>query len=167
MQTKGDNEVKVSLPETLVNAVNVGDVVNVIVALASPDPIAGHITQVAPLAAESNAYPVTIVLEKDAPNIRPGMSAQAIFRFRNSDESIDAFSIPMSAIKPDAGSEGGEVFVFKDGRLSARRVSVTNLRDNVLHVTGDINSGDIIATAGVSLLYEGMPARLLDPSMLQ
>lgn len=166
LQTEGENEVKVSLPETLIGAVSLGETVSVMIPLASAAPLPGRITEIAPLAEGVNAYPVAIRLDEEPPGLRPGMSAQAIFEFRTG-EADGAFTVPISAVKPSVEHEGGQVFVYKDGHVSPRDVVVVNVRDNALQIKGDIEAGEIIATAGVSLLYDGMPARLLDPKALR
>ena len=166
LQTEGEFEVKISLPETLVTAVSLGDRVGVAVNLLGPDPIPGRITEIAPLAEDVNAYPVTVLLEDTPENLRVSMSAQVILEFA-SEASSDAFTVPIAALSPLAGEEGGLVYVFNDGTLSARKVRVVGLRDNSLQVIGDVADGDVIATAGVSLLHDGMQARLLDPAVLR
>ncbi len=166
LQTEGQNEVRLSLPETLITRVAVGDAVKVAIPLAQPGPIDGVVAEVAPLAEGANAYPVTVRLEGSPQTLRPGMSAQVMFEFETS-EADDAFAVPIAALKPETGDQGGTVFVFENGRLSARKVDVVNVRDNMLHIVGPIREGEVIATAGVSLLYDGMPARLLDPAALR
>lgn len=166
IQTQGEHEIRVSLPETLITAVSLGDAVKISVPLVRPEPFDGVVSEIAPLAEGANAYPVTVRLAETPPGMRPGMSAEAVFEFATPDAS-GAFSIPISALKPDVGAEGGTVFVFENGKLAARKVRVVNIRDNTLQVLGEIETGDVIATAGVSLLFDGMAARLLDPTALQ
>jgi RND family efflux transporter MFP subunit len=166
VQSEGDAEVRVSLPETLIGAVTVGDAVAVVVDLVSPEPLAGRITEIAPLAEGVNAYPVVIRLDDPPGALRPGMSAEAIFEFR-SPQTAGAFSLPITALRPEVGQDAAKVFVFRDGVLEARRIRVVNLRDNAVQITGDIADGDIVATAGVSLLHDGMRVRLLDPELIR
>ncbi len=166
LQTEGENEVKVSLPETLINIFSVGDDVQVIVSLPAETKIAGRITEISPLTESVNAYPVIVGLLTSPPGIRPGMSAQVLFEFKPAD-TADAFTIPISAMKPKVDEQGGSVFVFDKGTLQARNVTVVNIRDNSLQIAGDIQPGEVIATAGVSLLRDGLQVRLFDPKSLQ
>lgn len=166
VQTDGESKVEVALPETLIGEVALGDSVMIMAPLASAEPLPGRITEIAPLAEGVNAYPVTIRLDKEPASLRPGMSAQAIFEFKT-DDTDGAFTVPIAAVKSVVNQEAGQVFVFKDGRLSVREVLVVNIRDNALQIKGAIKSGEVIATAGVSLLYDGMPARLLDIEALR
>lgn len=166
LQTEADTEVRVSLPETLVSAVSVGDTVKVEIGLVSQEPVDGRVIEIAPLSEGANAYPLAIRLQDPPPGLKPGMSAEAIFEFRTPGGD-DAFTIPIAAMKPGVGTEGGEVFVFEDGRLSVRKVRVVNIRDNSLQIVGEVRPGDVVATAGVSQLHDGMQVRLLDPADLR
>lgn len=166
LQTENDIDVKVSLPETLIGYVKLGDPVAVAVSVVSDEQLLGRIAEIAPLAEEVNAYPVSIQLENPPPTLRPGMSAEAIFEFTLASVA-DAFTIPITALRPEVGEEGGTLFVFEAGQISTRRVRVVNVRDNALQVVGDVEAGDVIATAGVSLLYDGMQVRLFDPGALR
>ena len=97
------------------------------------------------------------------------MSAEIIFRFASA-ETGAAFVVPMTAVLPNP-VEGGmaRVFVFDPGTglLEARDVQVTNVKDNRLQIIGDIAEGEVIATAGISFLHDGMEVELFDPALLQ
>lgn len=166
LQTEGEYEVRVSLPETLINVVSLGDATGVLIPLARETMFPGVVSEISPLSEGVNAYPVTIKLLETVDQLRPGMSAEALFEFPTPGGS-EGFTVPIAALKPLVGEEGGELFVFNEGKLAVRKVRVVNVRDNALQIVGDIAAGDVIATAGVSLLYDGMPARLLDPASLR
>lgn len=166
LQTEGEYEVKVSLPETLINVVGLGDETGVMIPLARATAFPGVVSEITPLSEGVNAYPVTIKLLEASGPLRPGMSAEVLFEFPTPGGS-KGFTVPIAALKPTVGEEGGELFVFKDGKLTARKVRVVNVRDNALQIVGDIAAGEVVATAGVSLLYDGMPARLFDPASLR
>ena len=44
---------------------------------------------------------------------------------------------------------------------------VTNVENNSLEVVGDLNEGEVIATAGVSFLHDGMAVTLFDSDLLK
>lgn len=166
IQSEGDAEVRVSLPETLISAVSVGDRADVLVDLVSLNPLPARVTEIAPIAEGVNAYPVTVRLDKAPDGLRSGMSAEVVFAF-NSTQAQGVFQIPIPAYLALVDQEGGQVFVFVDGKLEARQVNVVEVSGNALQVTGPLKTGEIIATAGISLLYDGMPAKLLDPAKLR
>ena len=166
IQSAGDAEVRVSLPETLISAVSVGDKADVLVDLVSPNALPGRVTEIAPVAEGVNAYPVTVRLDMAPDALRPGMSAEVVFAFTPA-QVQGVFQIPIPAYRAHVDREGGQVFVFESGKLTARQVDVVEVSGNALQVTGALQPGEIIATAGISLLYDGMPARLLDPAKLR
>ena len=61
------------------------------------------------------------------------------------------------------------VFVYDpaSGTLSERRVTVANVLNNSMEIVGDLSEGEIIATAGVSFLHDGMTVTLFDPATLR
>jgi len=166
LQTEGAYDVRVSLPETLIVQAKVGDSVKVFASLDREQALAGVISEAAPLAEGANAYRVTINLKNPPAALRPGMSAEVAFEFPTP-EGGDAYAVPLGSVKTDIGGEGGTVFVWRDGVLTERKVQVVNIRDNRLQIVGDVAPGDVIAIAGVSLLYDGMAAKLLDPAALR
>lgn len=104
LQTEDENEINVSLPETLVNVVSVGDAVRVIVSLPAETEIDGKVAEIAPLAEDVNAYPVTIALLSSPAGLRPGMSAQVFFEFR---QHPDVAARPRSQ-RDHSGGAGAE-----------------------------------------------------------
>jgi RND family efflux transporter MFP subunit len=166
IQSAGDAEVRVSLPETLINAVSVGDKAEVLVDLVTTKPLPGRVTEIAPIAEGVNAYPVTVRLDEAPDALRPGMSAEVVFAFLP-EQVQGVFQIPIPAYRAHTDREGGQVYVFESGKLAARQVTVVEVSGNALQITGAVKPGEIIATAGISLLYDGMPARLLDPAKLR
>lgn len=170
LHTEGNYEIDVSLPETLVNEVKVGDKVDVQLSIGERARLEGYIKDISSQAAQGNAYPLTIGLvqsEAAALNkLRPGMTVEVTFKF---DEAYNgsAFFVPTSAIVPTEKEGEVSLFVFKTeaGVVEKRRAQVVNIRDNNVLITGDIKPGDIIAVAGVSFLVDQMKVKLLqEPS---
>ena len=51
--------------------------------------------------------------------------------------------------------------------VGQRKVTITNVEGNSLEIIGDLKAGEIIATAGVSFLHDGMRVDLFDPATLR
>lgn len=164
LQTQGENEVEVSVPETLIGFVKVGDSVTVKLSPLNGTSTKGLVTEVSPQAGDANAFPVTVRLEKSPPELRPGMSAQVIITFKG-EGTGKAYSIPVGALKPDVTENQGTVFVYdpKTETIRQAAVKVVGIKGNMPEIVGDIEPGDIIAVAGVGQMYDGMKVRLLDP----
>jgi len=164
LQTQGENEVEVSVPETLIGFVKVADAVVVKLSPLNGTSIKGLVTEVSPQAGDANAFPVTVRLEKSPPELRPGMSAQVIIAFKG-EATGKAYSIPVGALKPDVEENQGTVFVYDSKTETVRQaaVKVVGIKGNNPEIVGDIKPGDIIAVAGVGQMYDGMKVRLLKP----
>ncbi len=164
LQTQGENEVEVSVPETLIGNVKVGDEVVVNLSPLNGTSTKAIVTEVSPQAGDANAFPVTVRLEASPPELRPGMSAQVIIAFKG-EGTGKAYSIPVGALKPDIAENHGTVFVYDPKTETVRQtaVKVVGIRGNTPEIVGDIKPGDIIAVAGVGQMYDGMKVRLLEP----
>jgi RND family efflux transporter MFP subunit len=167
LQTQGENEVEVSVPETLIGFVNVGLAVEVKISPLNGATIKGLVTEVAPEAGDANAFPVTVRLETSPPDLRPGMSAEIIIAFKG-EATGKAFSVPVGALKPDINANQATVFVYDPATKTVRQkaVQVVGIEGNNPEIIGEIKPGDIIATAGVGQMYDGMKVRLLAPGKL-
>lgn len=162
LHTEDNYEVDVSLPETLVNEVKIGNEVDVKLSIGLGTPIKGYVKEISSQAGQANAFPVTIGLSEAPDKLRPGMSAEVTFKFEE-DLGVPTFAVPTSAVLPSGEPEKAFVFIFNKEKNFVERkvVTVVNIRDNDLLITGQVKSGDVIATAGVSFLYDKRPVRLL------
>lgn len=165
LQTEGENEVEVSVPETLIGFVKVGDEVGVKLTPLNGTPVKGLVTEVSPQAGSANAFPVTVRLEKSPPGLRPGMSAEITISYKG-EATGKAYSVPVGALKPNIDKQQGTVFIYDSEKETVRQVpvKVVGVSGNNPQIVGEIKPGDIIATAGVGQMYDGMKVRLLDSS---
>ena len=168
VQSAGEDKIEASLPETLINTVSLGSAVDVGFPPLGNMTVKGIVDEIAPLAGDANAYPIEVRLEQAPPGLRSGMSAELLFRFET-ESTGKAFLIPMTALKPRVGSEQASIFVYSaaTGKLAEREVLVTNVENNSLEIVGELTAGEIIATAGVSFLHDGMSVTLFNPELLK
>lgn len=166
IQTATGGKIEAALPETLVNRVSLGARVTVSFPPLGGAAVTGKIDEVAPLTGDANAYPIKVSLDKVPPGMRPGMSAELIFRFATQ-ATGKAFLVPFGAVRPSVrGSHEATVFIYdpKTGKLSEHPVNIANVEGNKLQIVGKLDAGSIIAIAGVSFLHDGMVVKLLDQS---
>lgn len=169
LHSEGDQEVVASVPETLIESLSVGDPVDVRFTSTGETPgvsdksTQGTIAEIGSQATAANAFQVVAKLDTQVPGIRPGMSAEITFRFETQ-ATGRAFLLPTAAVLPDATARKGFVYTFDAGSgiVQKRKVSILNIRDNLLEVDGDLKAGDVIAVAGLSFLSDGMAVRLLN-----
>ncbi|MEM7059185.1 MAG: efflux RND transporter periplasmic adaptor subunit [Pseudomonadota bacterium] len=169
MQTDGEDKIEAALPETMINAVSLGATVEVSFPPLGGVTVTGKVDEIAPLTGDANAYPIEVSVENAPPGLRSGMSAELTFRFAT-ETTGKAFLVPLAAVKPSLGDEGdATIFVFnpENKTLDERIVTITNVEDNALEIVGKLEEGEIIATAGVSFLHNGMRVALFDPERLR
>ena len=167
LHSEGDFEVTASVPDTIIGQIAVGDPVGVRFTSIGDQALReklskGTITEIGSQATAANAFQVIARLDADTPGVHPGMSAEVTFRFETA-ATGKAFLLPKAAVQPGGEERKGFVFVFDKAAKAVRKraIRIVNIRDNDLEVEGEIKAGDIIATAGVSFLSDGMAVRLL------
>ncbi len=168
IQSEGEDKIEASLPETLINTVSLGSIVEVSFPPLGGAAVQGVVDEIAPLTGAANAYPIEVRLDQAPPGLRSGMSAELLFRFETQTTG-KAFLVPMTALKPKAGTGEASVFVFDPSSetLTERTVTVANVENNSLEIIGALKAGEIIATAGVSFLHDGMKVTLFNAKSLQ
>ena len=161
LHTEGNYEIDVSLPETLVNDVAIGDKVDVKLSLGSSKSTEGYVKEISSQAGQGNAFPVTIGLNDEMNGLRPGMSAEVTFRIQQN-VGEETYAVPVGAVLTSGEAKKGYVFAFnkRNSTVDRRNISVVNVRDNDLIITGEVKAGDIIATAGVTFLHDKMKVRI-------
>jgi RND family efflux transporter MFP subunit len=156
------SEVTVTIPEALIGAVREGDAVRV-----SLDALAGRefgatVTEVGVTAARTGAaFPVTARLNDETDDVRPGMAAEVEFRFAAT--GPERIYVPASSVLEDR--EGRYAFVVERtdpgfGVTRRRAVEVGDITANGLVIRAGLEDGDLLVTAGVTKIQDGMRVRL-------
>ena len=158
ISAEGRLRVRVSVPETLIGELAVGDRVTVRAGADHP----GRIAEIGTRAGATSTFPVTAVLDAPVDDLFPGTTVDVELRFETA-ASGTAFRVPLTAVLALEDPGRGAVFVYDpaSGTVGRRVVELVNVHGNDLQVTGDLAAGDVIATAGVPFLHDGMPVRLL------
>jgi RND family efflux transporter MFP subunit len=165
MTSGGRPEVEIPLPGSLIAQVGEGDRV-VVTAGARPDEaLEGVVTEVGVAAFGTTTFPVTVQLTSGGDWLRPGMAAEVTFRFAT-DAVESRILIPAVAVGEDRA--GRFVFVaeeVEDGIAVVHRTPVTIgflTSDEQIEIIDGVREGDLIVTAGVRRLEEGLRVRLMD-----
>lgn len=172
-------EVKIRVPETLIRYLDFGQAVKVTFPTMPDTAASGTISAIAAEAEEGNSFPVTIDLINQDSDLRPGMSASVLFNFDKYLEGKTAYMIPISAVAVDTAllnrdeypheetPRGKEAPVFildkKEGIIHERKVIIGDVRGNELEVFEGLSEGELVVSAGVSFLRDGMKARIWVP----
>jgi len=162
--TSGDYpEVQVAVPEALIAQVSEGDAVTATFDALPERSFPATVTEVGIMTAPSaTAFPVTVRLVQTDPDIRPGMAAEVAFSF-GSPAGVERFLVPPTAVGED--DSGRYAFVVDDvaGDLGVvRRVTVLTGEQtgDGLEILEGIEDGDLLVTAGVHKLTDGLQVRV-------
>ncbi len=108
-------------------------------------------------------YPVIATILKPSAKIRAGMAAELAFELAG-DKVAGSFSVPPSAVGEDR--QGRYVWVAqKSGEglavVKRRAVKVGELSSGGLELSSGLKAGDLLITAGVSKIRDGLKVKLM------
>ena len=160
-------EMIVGIPESLISIVP--RVKGVVIAFdAFPDlEVPARIKEIGTEASETTrTYPVTLIMEQpEGAKILPGMAGKAYSKSpADAVESGAGLAIPVSAVLTDVADQKTYVWVIDESTLTVQKRAVTPgpLTDFGIKITGGLQPGEWIATAGVHYLKDGQKVRILE-----
>ncbi len=160
-----DLEVIVGMPESFISRIAVNEKVDIVFPSLYEKTFHGIITEVSYVAGyQSSTYPVTVKISDSDENMRPGMTADVTFSF--SIEGLkNALFVPIVAVASE--DDGNYVFVLE--KLSGdtavvrkQKIEVGKITDNGFEVLNGLIEGQMVVTAGISKLSDGLKVKLLD-----
>ena len=163
------NETEAYLPETHIGFVSSGMPVQVTVDAFPGQTFNAAVTEIGVATGDAGTtFPVTAILTGECPSMRTGMAADLHFTFSMPDQE-GRIEVPTVAVGEDR--EGNFVFVLEqgDGTWTARRraVVVGGITDRAALIIADgLSEGELIATAGVRRIQDGLEVRLLENGKL-
>ena len=156
-------EVHVAVPEMVISKVKKGSKVTVGFDALPDKKFAAVITEVGVSSVGAGTtFPVTARLIKTDKAIRAGMAAEVTFEFGKKDKSRRII-IPSVAVGEDR--KGRFVFVVEQagegvGAVKRLVVEVGELTGDGLEITKGLKDGDVVVTAGLRFLEDGLKVRL-------
>ena len=164
MLTSGSRlKVKVAVPGVLIGQIREGNPVNVSFDALPARAFTAKITEVGVAATEvGSTFPVMVLLDEEDEAILSGMSAEVAFRFESEDDR-ERFVVPTFAVSEDRG--GRFVFVVEPtengrGIVLRRAVQVGELTAGGIEIFDGLEDGDLLVTAGISRIQDGLQVRL-------
>ncbi len=157
-------EVKVAVPEILISLIREGEKVTVTFDAVPGKDFRAVVTEVGvATTGQSTTYPVTVRLDFNDPDVRPGMAAEVVFRFTSPDKR-ERFLVPPVAVGEDR--QGRFVYIVEtdqEGLTTTKRrpVKIGELTEEGLEVFEGLSDGDLVVVAGVSRIVDGQEVKLL------
>ena len=159
-------EVEVGVPEVFINKIERGQKVNITLPVSPDQTFEGLVEQVAYASGNSPTYPVIVEIDKSVEEIRPGMAANVTFLFPKRDAATQAdIIVPVDAVGKD--SQGNFVYLLQpkgDDLYAAEKkiITIGNLLPGGFELVNGLKEGDLVATAGLNSLMNGMEVKLLN-----
>lgn len=154
-------EVNVGVPEKQITKIKVGQSVDVSVGGFK---LKGRITGVSYSTGISSTYPVIISLGRNQ-NIRPGMPCRVAFKFNNRKGKSQLIA-PIKSISENAdGSFAYALIKSKSGdyyTTEKRNLKLGVINDEGFVVISGLKEGDLVATAGLRSIIDGIKVKLLN-----
>ena len=156
-------EVSVSVPASIIRSIKKGAE-----ALARFDSLEGRslkgtVTEVGvSSAAGATTFPVTVRLTEGQDQVRAGMTADVTFVLAAA-KNGPKYALPTSAVGEDR--DGRFVFKVEPGEaglgvVHRSPVEVGELLSNGIEINSGVKPGDLVVTAGVSRIYDGLQVRV-------
>lgn len=164
LNSEGKPEIEVGVPESIIGKLQLGETVNIKFSSLSKNTYFGKIEKIAFASGQSAIYPVIVSISKPQSEIRPGMSAEVRFNTEKNNEQSMKLVVPVSAVGKD--TEGNFVFVLHKNndstyRTEKRKISIGKLLPKGFKVIDGLKENERVATAGLTVLRDGMTVRLL------
>jgi RND family efflux transporter MFP subunit len=159
-------EVSVAVPETLVFHVSAGQKATVLFPTLNSRKVSGVIREVGTRSQAANAYPVTVRLGEQFPELRSGMSVEVAFEYASTslDGSVikTGIKIPVTAIRSGVDNTH-HVFIYdkQTSTVTKSLVEGLTLQGNNVILKAGLKAGDIIVTAGVEFLNDQQKVKLM------
>jgi len=111
----------------------------------------------------TRTYPLTIVMgQPEGAAILPGMAGQVSIQARLPENADSGVHVPPSALFAGNDTVHSYVWIIENNVVIRREVQIGSLTTTGILVTGGLNPGERIVTAGVSALTDGQKVTVMD-----
>lgn len=158
-------EVSVSIPETFVQNLAIGEMHKVNFPAYPEIVIPAELTELSFQADGAGGFPAILQLEKTPEKLKAGMTAEVTLILNkngSSEENKKIFEVPMTAIVQGEGFKFS-VFLFNEQKNIADKtpIQISSFSKNTALVTSGLNQGDILISHGASFLHDGQAVMLI------
>ena len=155
----GEREIAISLPETDIGKIKIGQAATVTLWAKEDGKIKGTVREISPAADPlTRTYPVRIRLNGADARLPLGMTATVSFA---TDAGKNVLVVPLTAIFQQ-GDKAAVWIVGSDATVSLKPVTVTTYSNAGAVIGEGLKGGERIAVAGVHRLVEGEKVRVIE-----
>ncbi len=159
----------------VVRNLKVGDIVEVAPTDGNLAPMQGTIAEIGRRAPAVSSFPVIVRIENADSDLRSGMAVEIRLETLTA-ATAGLIPLPLSAINSNTSGPfvglppfPAEVYVYvprngDEGTLETRNISVATAAESEIFVSGGIETGEFVVTAGVPFLRSGQKVRQYQPN---
>jgi len=156
-------EIVISVSENFIASVPQAGAASVTFNAIKEQTFAATITEVGVAAVgAATTYPVVVRLDEEVDRVRSGMAAEVSIKFGRENEET-AFYLPPKAVGEDRDGRFAFVAVpAADGlaKVERRALTTAEIGSDGLRVLSGVEEGDLLVTAGLTYLKDGLVVRL-------
>jgi RND family efflux transporter MFP subunit len=158
----GKMEVQLAIPETTIDLIRIDDPATITFPTLPGDSVRGRVSFIGAAAVKANAFPAKVELINPDEKVLPGMTAEASLIVKAKNQK-PGFIVPFQALLPAPEANQGFAFVYDPGTSTVKKTAVRSRgsEGKEIIIYEGLAAGDIIATAGVSFLADGMKVKLM------
>ena len=156
------------IPDSMVQAVALGDAIDVNVDAAGAATFPGRVTAIAPAAdPQSRVFNVEVSLVNTSGELRPGMIGAVTLMPRDaaSASATRPLTVPLTAVvRSSIGGQFAVAVIQSNGDAAVaklRQVELGEVIGNAIAVTKGVSAGERVVVSGATLLVDGAPIRVL------
>ena len=143
--------VKISVPESEISKVQVGDEAQILIPALGDRRYEGTVVERSMTASLlTHSYPVKISVSQPDAELLPGMVGKVVLQ----SDINKGIIVPANAIL--INNEGKFVWVAEDGRATRRKISISGYSGNGVLIGEGLHSGDVVIVEGYQKVSEGM-----------
>lgn len=150
-------KVEVGVSEQVLNTIELGDEVSVLMSAVSADPLIGKVSTVAPAAGQTGMYTVKVELDNADGLIKSGMLAEVNF---TAESAEDAIVLPRNAVI----TKDDETYVYVVEKGVAKKVIVELGIESgdTVEITTGLEKGDDVVTKGQTYISDGEEVNVIN-----
>ena len=164
LSSEGKPEVRIGMPEVFISRIRSGQEVDIAFSVENTQTFKGVVSEVGFSAGDASTYPVIIQIVDPSDNIRPGMAANVTFNFGEVSDKPNQLVAPAKAV--GEGPDGHFAFVLEQKQqayeVKKKTIEIGKLLPDGFEIKSGLQDGDLVATAGLKSLLDGMQVRLLE-----
>lgn len=149
--------VDVNVSERLINLINIGESVNVLIPTISDKYIPGIIKNISPAADNTSTFPVKIEINNASGAIKPGMFGEIHFV---ESQSTDTIVVPRNTVIEE--ESGNFIYLVKDNTALKTKIETGIDNGDTIEIKSGVNFGDDIVVKGQDYIDDKSKVKIVN-----